>query len=252
MMVQRIEQAFAGLGARFVDAAERLGFGAAKLPAGSGWATFLGAGSPLTHLIGVGGQITREQLQALEDFFFARGADAILEVADIWQAGAWLAGQGYELRGSEQVLETPVRLADTAPRPEVIDCRDALDDWILAVQLGFGMEPSEDGRRLGQVLASQCALGIRRDGHLAASAAHAVIDKVGYCFADSTLSAHRGQGLQSALIQHRLWLTAQAGAQYCVAETAPGSASERNYRRAGFVPVFLRQTWVKPRTRPQT
>ncbi len=191
--------------------------------------------------------MTRAQLQELESFFFTRGADAILEVADVWQLAPWLESQGYELRGSEQVLEAQVNPGNSAPSLDVLDCGEALDDWALAVQLGFGMEPSEDGRRLGQVLASEQALGIRRDGQLAASAAFAVVGDVGYCFADSTLPAFRGRGLQLALIQHRLWLTAQAGAHYSVAETAAGSGSERNYRRAGFAPVFLRQTWVKPR-----
>ena len=244
-MVQRIEQAFAVLGSRFADAGVQLGTGAAKQATGAGWATFLGVGSPLTHVVGADGQITREHIQELEDFFFTRGADAIIEVADVWQLEPWLTRQGYEMSGSEQVLEASLNGIRCPPHAEVIDGAGRLEDWALAVQLGFGMEPSPSGQLLGRILASETALAVLRNGHIVASAAHAVVGGTGYCFADSTLAAFRGQGLQQALIQHRLWLTAQAGAHYCVAETAPGSGSQRNYTRAGFVPVFLRQTFVK-------
>ena len=242
-MVQRIEEAFAALGSRFADAGVQLGAGAAKQAAGSGWATFLGAGSPLTHVVGADGQLTRQHLEAIEDFFFTRGTDAVIEVADVWQLENWLASQGYEMAGMEQVLEADAERG--APQGQVVNCADRLDDWAIAVQLGFGMEPTTGGQLLGRILASESALGIVRDGQLAASAGHAVVGDVGYCFADSTLPSFRGQGLQQQLIQHRLWVTAQAGAHYCVAETAPGSGSQRNYIRCGFVPVFLRQTWVK-------
>jgi GNAT superfamily N-acetyltransferase len=241
-MVQRIERAFAGLGERFAEAGSQLGCGAAKQPAGAGWATFLGTGSPLTHVVGADGQLTREHLNELEEFFFTRGADAVIEVADVWQLNPWLTSQGYELAGSEQVLEAE---AGGSRQDEVMDCSERLDDWSVAVQLGFGMEPSPSGLLLGRILASQTPLGIPREGRIAASAGHAVVGEVGYCFADSTLEAFRGQGFQQRLIQHRLWLTAEAGGRYCVAETLPGSGSERNYRRCGFVPAFLRQTFVK-------
>ncbi len=244
-MVQRIEQAFAALGARFADTGLRLGCGAARQSAGAGWATFLGVGSPLTHVVGANGQLTREHLDVLEKFFFERGADAVMEVADVWQLEPWLTGQGYELAGSEQVLETAVDPASQAPDPLVSNCSGNIDDWALAVQLGFGMEPSAAGQLLGQILASETPLGIWKQGRLAASAALAVVGEVGYCFADSTLVAERGQGFQQALIRHRLWLTALAGANLCVAETLPGSGSERNYLRCGFNKAFMRQTYVK-------
>jgi len=244
-MVQRIEQAFAALAARFADAGVGLGTGAAKEPAGQGWATFLGVGSPLTHVTGADGQLTKEHLTALEAFFFTRGADAVIEVADVWQLEPWLSSLGYTLAGSEQVLVAELRPCE--PQPQVLDCADRLEEWAQAVQLGFGMEPTSAGHLLGRILASQTALGILHDGALAASAAFAVVGEVGYCFADSTLPAHRGQGLQQMLIQHRLWLTGQAGGQFCVAETAPGSGSERNYLRRGFAPAFQRQTFTKQR-----
>ena len=198
-------------------------------------------------MVGTGGQLTLAHLEALETFFFSRGADAVIEVADTWQLTPWLTGQGYELAGSEQVLAA--RLPATpqiAPmRNEVIDCADRLEDWALSVQRGFGMEPSPSGYLLGRILASETALGILRDGQIVASAAFAVVGDAGYCFADSTLAAHRGQGLQQALVKHRLWLATQAGAELCVAETAPASGSERNYLRCGFARVYLRQTFVK-------
>ena len=244
-MVQRIEEAFAALGARFADAGLQLGAGAAKQPTGSGWATFLGAGSPLTHVVGAGGHLTREHLAALETFFFSRGADAVIEVAEVWQLEPWLTSLGYELAGSEQVLAAQLQPIAYTPQPDVIDCATRLEHWAQAVQLGFGMEPSPSGDLLGRILASEMALGIPRHEEFAATAAFAVVGDVGYCFADSTLPAYRGQGLQQTLIQHRLWLTSQAGAHYCVAETNPGSTSERNYLRCGFSPVFLRQTFAK-------
>ena len=243
-MVQRIEQAFATLGARLADAGARWGYSASRQAVGSGWATFLGAGSPLTHVVGADGHLTREHLDALEGFFFARGADAILEIADTWKLEPWLTSLGYQLNGKEQVLAAVVN-APASPERAVMDCSLRLDDWALAVQQGFGMVPTPDGLLLGRILASETPLGILSGTQLAATAAHAMVDDVGYCFADSTLEAFRGHGLQQALIRHRLWLTATAGGTLCVAETVPGSGSERNYRRCGFAPVFQRQTFFK-------
>ncbi|MBY0506215.1 MAG: hypothetical protein K2X03_20020 [Bryobacteraceae bacterium] len=245
-MVQRIEAAFASLGARFADAGVRLGVnGAGKQAAGGGWAVFLGTGSPLSHALGANGQLTLRQLRSLEEFFFSRGADAIVEVADVWQLEPWLTGLGYELAGVEQVLLHTLTPGAYAPHAEVADCGARVEEWAQAVQVGFGMEVTATGQLLGRILGCETLLGMLDANRITATAAFALVDEFGYCFADATLPEHRGQGKQRALIEHRRWLASEGGARYCVAETAPESGSERNYLRCGFERVFLRQTFVK-------
>lgn len=60
----------------------------------------------------------------------------------------------------------------------------------------------------------------------------------------STLPAHRGQGAQSRLLQHRLRIAAEAGCASAVATARPDSVSAANLRKAGFR-IHRRSAWTK-------
>jgi GNAT superfamily N-acetyltransferase len=63
--------------------------------------------------------------------------------------------------------------------------------------------------------------------------------------AASTLPALRGRGVQGALIAARLAAARDAGCDLAFAGTAPGSASQRNFERCGFAPVYSQALLVK-------
>jgi N-acetylglutamate synthase-like GNAT family acetyltransferase len=64
-------------------------------------------------------------------------------------------------------------------------------------------------------------------------------------FAASTLAAYRGQGAQSALIAARLAFARDNGCDLAFASTAAGSASQRNFERHGFRPVYSQALLIK-------
>ena len=60
-----------------------------------------------------------------------------------------------------------------------------------------------------------------------------------------TLSAYRGRGLQTALLQARMSAALQAGCEYAVVVTQGGSSSQRNVERLGFRVAYSKVTVVK-------
>lgn len=61
----------------------------------------------------------------------------------------------------------------------------------------------------------------------------------------ATLPEHRGAGIQTVLLRHRLGVARMAGARFAVATAAVDSPSARNLARAGFH-VVLRTAWTQP------
>jgi len=53
-------------------------------------------------------------------------------------------------------------------------------------------------------------------------------------FGTATVPEFRGRGVQTALINRRLWEAASAGCEFAVVSTMPGGGSQRNTERRGF------------------
>ena len=66
----------------------------------------------------------------------------------------------------------------------------------------------------------------------------------------ATLPEFRGRGVQTALINRRLWAAAQQGSEYAVVSTTPGSGSQRNMERRGFrlaySKIVMVRSWPEP------
>lgn len=89
------------------------------------------------------------------------------------------------------------------------------------------------------------------DGHepVATAALHQAGDTA-WLGAAGTLPAARGRGAQTALLHHRLALAAELGAGRAVAKAVPGSVSERNLLKAGFVHTYDVVQWSRPAQEP--
>ena len=61
----------------------------------------------------------------------------------------------------------------------------------------------------------------------------------------ATLPPHRRQGVQTALLHHRLRDAANAGCDLGVVTTLPGSKSQENVQRQGFELLYTRAVLVK-------
>jgi GNAT superfamily N-acetyltransferase len=71
-------------------------------------------------------------------------------------------------------------------------------------------------------------------------------DSVAWLSADATLPQFRGRGVQTALQRERLRIAAKEGCELAVTESTPGSASQRNMHRHGFVVLYTRVDLIGP------
>lgn len=69
---------------------------------------------------------------------------------------------------------------------------------------------------------------------------------VGYLATAATLGEFRGQGVQGALIRHRIDAAARAGCDLVVGHTAVGSVSQRAMERSGLRLAYTKAVWSQP------
>ena len=235
--------------ARRIEAGEALnaaGVGESFAVCG-GYATFAGAGSPLTHAIGLGmnGPVPAAEFDRMEEFFRSRGVGVNLDYcphADFSMLEL-LGERGYRIVECNNVLAGPiaggfdarVRRADPSEAPL----------WTSTMLEGFfPSRPHSEieldlGRRLLGLESATAWFGISGSEPVSAGAMN-VRGKLVLLFADSTLEKARGQGLHLAVIRARLKHAASFGCDLATASTAPGSTSQRNYERAGFRVVYTK------------
>lgn len=242
--------------------------GAFSLPLWGGIAAWSGAMSPFTKAVGCGlaGDVDEAELAAAEDAFRANETPLRIELSTLADPSihALLSKRGYHAEGFENVSGCPLedfkpdaRESSVAIRP----CADAeLDAWIDATITAFaqpdgaGVTPEELPPRevlepvfrdMAQI-ASYERLVAERDGALAGTSTHWIHDGILHLFGAATLPEHRRNGVQAALLAHRVALAAERGAEFAVITTAPGSTSEHNAYRRGFRLLYPRVIWVAP------
>ncbi|MGD0577861.1 MAG: GNAT family N-acetyltransferase [Bryobacteraceae bacterium] len=221
-----------------------------------GCALYAGPGSPATHALGCGmsGPVSPAEVERLERFFFERGSDCLIDLCPMADTGlvAAVMERGYTLIEFNNVLVRPLSAADAALAVQGLDIESVTAathrEWLDVVARGFEtpLELIENLPLYGETLLVRLP---RDDRSVAVAAAGgSIVDGVALLFGDATLPEARGRGLQSALIRERLARAARAGCDLAMACVLPGSASHRNYERAGFRLAYMRVN-VK-RTRP--
>ena len=228
---------------------------AASLEIAGGCAVFVGAGSPLSHAVGIGlqGPVAPAELDELETFFRSRGAPVTLELSPFADPGLLplLGARGYRVTEFLNVLAKRLAGTSVVLTPRV---RRALPDegelWSHTVGRGFFEEHSlstdemDVGRAIFAMPGVMVYLASTENGANAGGAAAAVYGGLLTCFADSTIASYRRAGLHRELIEARLNEGLALGCDLATASTLPGSASQRNYERLGFEVVYTRITLV--------
>jgi GNAT superfamily N-acetyltransferase len=216
--------------------------------AAGGVCLFAGAGSPLTHAVGIGmsGLVDEPALDRVEAFFHSRGADCVIDLCPLAGENLIRLIQSRPYRAIEfnNLLIRPVTQADaqlTSPARRIADREH--DTWTQVVARGFaGADevPEELMTAVSLVAPGTACFLADAAGKPAAGAAMGSYNSVAFLFGDATLTGARGRGLQSALINARLAAAAAAGCNLAVACVLPGSVSHRNYLRAGFQLLYMR------------
>jgi GNAT superfamily N-acetyltransferase len=230
---------------------------AAKSAAG-GYLAFCGPASPLTHAVGIGmhGPVNEAELDEVEEFFTTREAPVTIDVTPHTHStvAELLSERGYRISEFNNVLVRPVRGDEEPPEcPAAGVMRRANPDesevYARTIVSGFMSRPEINDEEL---LVGRIIFGMRHaqawlaevGGEIAGGCAISIRNGVASCFADSTLPAFRGNGVHTALICARIAQAIQAGCDIITAGTQPGSTSQRNYQRLGFVVAYSKITVV--------
>lgn len=238
------------------------------LPISGGVGIFAGPRSPMNKLIGLGFDTTLDPvaLTEIEDRWHERGEPVRIELSTLTDPsiGGELSDRGYRLRGFENVLAMRVdTLSDSPGVPgvatELIDSSDDEKVWFdIAVDSFANMDgtgsvadeqmPREElAKALGEVL-SGAPYGrylAHIDGQPVGEAALHFDDQLALLAGSGTLPAFRGRGVQKALVQRRLRDARDAGCEFAVVVTAPGTRSQENVMRRGFELVYSRAILIK-------
>jgi GNAT superfamily N-acetyltransferase len=259
-LARRLERAEAHSNARFVEARAKLfpESGARWIEVAGAYAMFDGASSPLTQTFGLGlfEPVTSAEMEALEEFFRARGAPVSHEISPLADPAllALLNERGYQPVEFTSVMFRPIQrgIHLAAPRQERIQVRLIREGeqelWTHTAARGWGEfgELADFVLEAGQIITRrEAALSFlaELDGQAIATGALSLGAGVALLAGASTVPEGRKQGAQLALLESRLRYAADQGCDLAMICAQPGSASQRNAERHGFRIAYTRIKW---------
>jgi GNAT superfamily N-acetyltransferase len=256
-LARQLERTEGAANAAFVSARAKLDprSGATWTDIAGVYAMYDSPESPLTQTFGLGlfDDIGDAELDRLERFFQDRGAPVHHEATPFLPADllALLTARNYRPLEFSTVLIRPTTLP--AARASIVRIRDVTesdrDTWARTAGEGWSSESREladfveaFGRVITRADNVHCFLA-EQDGEPIGAAAMTLHGSVALLAGASTIPARRREGVQQALLEHRLHFAADRGADMAMVVTAPGSASQRNAERQGFRVAYTRTKW---------
>ena len=258
-LARRLERAEATAAAKFIEARARTSpqSDAAWIEVAGAYAMFDGKESPLTQTFGLGifAEPSAEDLERLEAFFQRRGAQVCHEVSPLAgvELAATLVARGYRPIEFTSVMHRSVEA--TPPDVEaaittriVKSGEESLWSRLSAEGWGDNPELRDFLLDLGIVVAAaegSIAFLAELNGRPVATGGLRCDDGVALFAGASTIPEARNQGAQRALLDARMRHAAEAGCDLAMMCAAPGSASQRNAERQGFLVAYTRIKWCK-------
>jgi GNAT superfamily N-acetyltransferase len=222
-----------------------------------GTAVFGGSAYPANHIVAMGlyGPVTGADIDRVEDFYRSRGVSCEIVISPLADRSLLelLAPRNYRIAEFNSVLIRRldecklIEPADGVAIERVTAATEQLWDRVLAKGFAeYGPLPENLFAAFACLRDNLCFLA-RVNGQPAGGAAGAIMHDAGIAalFGTATLPEFRGRGVQTALINRRLWEAAQKGCEYAVVSTLPGSASQRNMERRGFRVAYTKIVMVK-------
>jgi GNAT superfamily N-acetyltransferase len=214
---------------------------------------YAGADSPFSQgvALGIDTAVRDEDIDAITHFYHSRGAAARVVTSPVAgdELSRTLIRHGFTVEEYENVLAGDLARIGGKRDSRVIVCEP--ERWAEHSARAFedGNEPSDALRFISMLIAmhsSVAPLALHENGKIVATACLGTeCQDVAAFFGTSTSPEARGRGYQTALIHDRIARAREAGATIARATTKPGTASERNFRRAGFEVLYTRTTWVR-------
>jgi GNAT superfamily N-acetyltransferase len=217
-------------------------------PFAGGIAVFTGVDSPMTHAVGIGMQrsVPEAELERMEGFFRDRNSACFIDLCPLADASvaAFVQSRPYRIVEFNNVLArriTPEEEIAVDERVRPVGPGEA-QEFSRLILRGFSeaMPFSED-----MVLTMAATMGPSRswivgEAEPEAGAAMGVRSGIALLYGDATLRDARRKGWQTKLIQSRLLAAQRDGCDLAMVTVLPGSASHRNYERAGFHLIYMR------------
>lgn len=240
-------------------------------PISGGMSVYAGPHSPMNKVIGVGldGPLDVEALEAIEREWRARDEAVRIELSILADPSipVALSERGYHVHGFENVLartlDDGLAIDDnddarriTIERLRKEDERTWIDIAVTAfTHLDGTGSTADDSSQMAAVeevmsdfLAAPGLLTYlaRLDGRPVGEGALCLAgDNIALLAGAGTLPDARGRGVQKALLRRRLADAREAGADLAVVVTAPGTRSQENVMRRGFILLYTRIILVK-------
>lgn len=256
---RRLELAEELAGAAVAQAHRKMiaGSRAETLAIGGGTAIFVEPSSPISQCIGCGvnRDISTEEIAGIEDFYWSCGAGSQIVVSTEFAAGLQQAldERGYAVVERNLAFYRELPFRGDVGAPEGYAIREVQDrerpEW-AAMQAQIFAEFAESAAAIEPLfLLFASSEGYRsyvaihqETGELAGGAAIYVSSECGIaCVAGAaTKPAHRGRGLQQAMLRRRLSDATAAGCDLAFMSTLLETTSCRNAQRQGFVRGYER------------
>jgi GNAT superfamily N-acetyltransferase len=253
----------------YADQKMRPHIGSAVEPIAGGHMIFAGLGSPIGRAVGMGFDrpVTEADFEQLEDFYFSRQAPSQLDYCPLTDISLLEIARkrGYGIVELNNVLARKLDPSETfPPAPAGFIIRPGKGEEALAfstiVRQSFfpdGGEPAGFDEMMTPLFAFPGAITFvaeaneaeapSENGKLVATGAGLIVPehRIVALFGAGTLKPYRGRGLQTAILQKRLEVAAQAGCEYAVIVTQGGTTSMRNAERLGFTLAYSKATLIK-------
>ena len=240
-----------------VKALQRFAPEATSVTIAGGTAIFGGGVYPANHIVGMGlyGPVTSADVNRVEEFYRSRGVPCEIVISPLADRSLLelLATREYRMIEFKSVLIRRLQehdLIEPAAGITVERVNQATEQlWDRVIAKGFaefGPLPENLFAAFASVPDTLCFLA-RVDGEPAGGAVGAIMREasIAALFGTATLPEFRRRGVQTSLINRRLWEAAKAGCEYAVVSTLPGSGSQRNMERMGFRVAYTKLVMVR-------
>jgi hypothetical protein len=271
-LARRLERAEGQACIEFVEARRRLfpGSGAEWIECGGAYAAFDGTDSPVTQTFGLGifENLCPATLDAIERFFFDRGAPVFHEVSPMAGAAALdlLCARNYRPVEISSVLyqpiEKPLYEHNSPICVRVVDS-DEIKLWTDISTKGWTSDHPEllefflQFGTISSARPQSVYFLAEFEGNPGAAGVLCLHEGVALFGGAATIPEMRRRGLQSALLRGRMRYAFEHGCDLASMAAEAGSNSQRNAERNGFHIAYTRMKWQlapinAPATNPTT
>jgi GNAT superfamily N-acetyltransferase len=255
---RRLERAEGHACVQFARARRRLfpNSGAEWIECGGAYAVFDGIDSPITQTFGLGlfEELNAASLDAIERFFFDRGAQVLHEVSPLVGVKALdlLCARRYRPIEITSIMYRPVEkptaegggnIGVRVTGPEEAQLWESVNTEAWTHEHPELLDFSQHAAAISSAREQSPCFLAELDGQPGAAASLCIHDGVALFAGAATIPQMRRRGLQAALLHERMRYAFDHGCDLAMMGAEAGGESQRNAERKGFRIAYTRMKW---------